>query len=290
MAKLFPILAFSGLSVAGFGGWYSFSGLRPKNLKQYLEWQGFELAFNKGDNIWKSILNEYRDIVARRTGKDSPQEKDIQDWCSEHLLQKDYETFKDDASKLCVNNPRTVRAKIVQQSGDIKSLIEGSSDNKDKDYKVAYIFRKHISGFTKLIGFTPPSEKEGEEVIENIVGGGEALKKWCLKSLESKPDDSLISNVKTLCSPKGFKTILELIKKLGQEGLLLTDDSNTAQLIMKYNQIKDKSSWVQESKSSNESNYFDLKKWCEEHKEKNFYEEGVFSNVYPKFRFRCLKS
>ncbi|AEW45683.1 hypothetical protein MHC_04135 [Mycoplasma haemocanis str. Illinois] len=267
------------------GGLYGFSGLRPKDLKQYLEWQGFELASNKDGNIWKSILEEHRDIVKRRTEKQSPQEQDIRDWCSSHLSKKDYETFKDDASKICVNNPRTVRAKIIQLDGSISSLIESSND---EEYRVAYIFRKHIKGFTQLIGFTPPPKEEGKPERENIVGGGEALKKWCLKSLESKPDDSLISNVKTLCSPKGFKTIKELITKQKEHSNLLTDHSNVSDLQSKWNAIRQRDSWKHDNTSGENSS--SLMKWCLDNEEKKFSEEGTFSEIYPKFRFRCLKS
>ncbi|AEG73340.1 hypothetical protein MHF_1092 [Mycoplasma haemofelis Ohio2] len=286
MAKLLPILALSGLGTIGVGGWYGFSGLRPKDLQQYLEWQGFELASKKGGNVWKSILDEHKEIVKTRIGKDSPSEQDIQDWCSSHISRKDYESFKDDASKICVNNPQTVRAKIIQLDGDISKLIESS---KDEEYKVAYIFRKHIEGVSELIGFVPPPKEEGQEVVENIKEGGEALKKWCVKSLEAKPDDSLVANVKALCSPKGFKTIKELITKQNEESKLLTKTENATELQNKYNEIKEKASWTKDKpQKSNEQE--SLKKWCEENEAKNFYEEGTFSNVYPKFRFRCLKS
>ncbi|AEW45666.1 hypothetical protein MHC_04050 [Mycoplasma haemocanis str. Illinois] len=285
MAKLFPILAVSGLSIIGAGGWYGFSGLRPKNLKQYLEWQGFESAFHASGLVWKSILAEHKEIVTRRTKKTNPTESDIKDWCIQHLYATDYESFKDDASKICVNNPETVRAKIIQQDGDIKSLIEGSEGDKNKNYKVAYIFRKHITGFLGLISFTPPEKGEG------IEGGGRALEKWCKKSLDSKPDDFLVANVKSLCSSKGFNTIKELIEKQSETGSLLTDSNNQAELIKKHNSINEKSSWLADAKeTSNQSNYFDLKEWCTTYMNKNFYDEGTFSDVYPKFRFRCLKS
>ncbi|CBY92997.1 hypothetical protein HF1_09890 [Mycoplasma haemofelis str. Langford 1] len=285
MAKLFPMIALSGLGAIGVSGWYGFSGLRPKDLKQYLEWQGFELASHASGHVWKSILDEHKEIVKSLIKNDSPTEKDIQDWCASHLSEANYESFKDDASKICVNNPQTVRAKIIQQSGDIKALIEGSEGDKSQEYKVAYIFRKHIEGLPRLIGFIPPEKSEG------IEDGGKALGEWCKKSLESKPDDSLVSNVKALCSPKGFKTIEELIKKQGEENLLLTDGKNSSELTSKYNEIKDKDSWTKDdSKTSTQSTEEDLKQWCETHKSKNFYEEGTFTDVYPKFRFRCLKA
>ncbi|AEG72835.1 hypothetical protein MHF_0563 [Mycoplasma haemofelis Ohio2] len=283
--RLLSALALLGFGTVGVGGWYGFSTLRPKNLQQYLEWQGFELASKTEGNIWKSILDERKEIIKSRIGKTDPQESDIRNWCSSHLSISNYESFKDDASKICVNNPHTVRAKIILQDGSISSLIEGLNDSKGEKYKVAYIFRKHIEGVPELIGFIPPSKEEG---TENLEGGGKALGEWCQKSLESKSDDQLVKNVRLLCSPRPFTTIKELIKLNKEEELLLTEEANSTELSKKYAEIKDKDSWTKESSSpdSQES----LKKWCQTHESKKFSEEGTFSNVYPKFRFRCMKS
>ncbi|AEW45654.1 hypothetical protein MHC_03980 [Mycoplasma haemocanis str. Illinois] len=290
MAKLLPIFAISALSAVGFGGWYSFSVLRPKDLQQYLEWQGFELASKKGGYIWKAILDEHKSIIVSRTKKLDPKEEDIESWCSSHLPSTDYESFKDDASKICVNNPQTVRAKIIQQDGNIDSLINDSQESKDKEYRISYIFKKHIDGVLALIGFIPPKQELGQEIKENIKDAGKALEAWCKKSLASKPEDVLVDNVKLLCSPTKFHTVKELIENQNEKNLLLTDGNNSSELNAKYEEIKDKASWTKDpDRSSFSMRVDDLKDWCEAMEKKEFSDEGIFSNIYPKFRFRCLK-
>ncbi|CBY92974.1 hypothetical protein HF1_09660 [Mycoplasma haemofelis str. Langford 1] len=251
----------------------------------------FWIGFREGGNIWKSVLDEHKSIAVSRTGKSDPREDDVKSWCSSHLSSSDYESFKDDASKICVNNPQTVRAKIIQKDGSIDSLIKDSSDSKDKEYRVSYIFKKHIEGVLELIGFVPPEQEKGREIRENIEEAGKILEAWCKKSLASKPDDALVDNVKLLCAPMKFKTISELITNQSEKNLLLTDSQNSQELTKKYEEIKEKSSWVNDpTRTKKEQKEDDLKNWCQEIEKKEFSEEGTFSNIYPKFRFRCLKA
>ncbi|CBY93056.1 hypothetical protein HF1_10480 [Mycoplasma haemofelis str. Langford 1] len=97
----------------------------------------------------------------------------------------------------------------------------------------------------------------------------------------------MVRNVKSLCTPKGFSSISDLINQRKETSLLLTDSKNSLKLEKKYNDIKEWASWTAENKTSN-GNKEDLSDWCKESKDKNFYDQGVFSEVYPKFRYRCL--
>ncbi|AEG73364.1 hypothetical protein MHF_1121 [Mycoplasma haemofelis Ohio2] len=285
--KILPIGVLLGLGTAGIGGWYKFSNLKPKTLRQYLEWQGLKLIQDTERNYWQAALDENKKI-AGDLNIDTSSIEGIKQWCRGNLDSENYEDFKVGASLLCVDNPKTVRARIIQLDGNIDGLIkEGETDK----YKVSYIFKKHIEGVTDLIGFVPPEQEKGKPINEDLENAGKALSSWCKKSLESAPDDTLVANVKLLCYPKGFEDIDGLIKSRGEEGLLLTEQSNSEALKQKYNSIKDLSSWTQDAESVSSGSPEDsLKNWCNSNKSKKFSEEGTFSNLYPKFRFRCIKT
>ncbi|CBY92995.1 hypothetical protein HF1_09870 [Mycoplasma haemofelis str. Langford 1] len=285
------IIAPLGLGAIGTGGWYGFSTLHPKNLKQYLEWQGFKLASYSHDNTWKSILEENKDLLSK-----IPELKDdnlpiskIRDWCYSRYGYTNFDDLKDSASKLCVDNPRTVKGSIIQKSGSIDALIKSDSSEAEKQYKVSFLFRKHIEGFKDLIGYsTPAPEKEGDAPKENLKDAYEKLKSWCDRSLLQKPTDSLISNVEIFCSPKKFKTIKELIQ-LNKE-TLLTDSSKSRELSDKHNKIKDLDSYKNDSSvTGDKTNEESLKTWCTTMENKEFSDDGVFED-YPKFRFRCVST
>ncbi|AEW45664.1 hypothetical protein MHC_04040 [Mycoplasma haemocanis str. Illinois] len=278
-----------GLGVIGTGGWYGFSTLHPKNLRQYLEWQGFKLARYSHDNTWKSILEENKDLIEKipeLKGSVSSFDK-IRDWCYSRYDWINFDDLKDSASKLCVDNPRTVKGSIIQKSGSLASLIADASDA-EKKYKISFLFRKHIEGFKDLIGYsTPAPEKEGGTPKEDLTVAYEKLKSWCENSLLKKPTDDLISNVEIFCSPKKFTTVKELIT-LNKESLL-TDLNKSSELSQKYSQIKDLDSFKKDKDIENSQNEQSLKEWCQKMESKSFSDDEVFED-YPKFRFRCLHS
>ncbi|AEW45675.1 hypothetical protein MHC_04095 [Mycoplasma haemocanis str. Illinois] len=283
--KAIAPLVLLGLGTAGIGGLYKFHHLKPKTLRQYLEWQGLRLISDSETNYWKAVLEENKAVI-EKLSIDASNIDGVKEWCQKHINAENYEDLKESASLLCVDNPKTVKARIIQLDGSLEKLINGGdADNK---YKVAYVFRKHINGFHDLIGYKPKIGNNGKE-LEDLSTAGVAFKKWCEDSLKRGIEETLILNVRTFCTPKSFSSILELITHNGESDLLLTHNNNDSDLSSKYDSLKGLDSWKADNKN-NPGNKEDLKKWCEENKSKNFYEDEVFSKVYPKFRFRCLKS
>ncbi|CBY93047.1 hypothetical protein HF1_10390 [Mycoplasma haemofelis str. Langford 1] len=280
--RALPYLVFLGLGTAGLGGWYKFQHLKPKTLQEYLEWQGFKLLSHFEENHWKAVLEENKDLLSK-LGISTSHSGGVKSWCERNLNSESYEELVDVAPLLCVDNIRTVKGRIIQIAGDTSKLIQ-AGDQEANQYKVAYVFRKHIDGFHALIGYSPEVD-EGKEV-EDLDKAHQAFKAWCNDSLDKPINEALAQNVMALCTPKGFSTIEELIKRNGET--LLTESSRSQELKEKYEKIKELDSWKNENQNS-KSNEEDLKSWCDENKAKNFYDENVFSEVYPKFRFRCLK-
>ncbi|AEW45431.2 hypothetical protein MHC_02845 [Mycoplasma haemocanis str. Illinois] len=276
--KLLGILS---LGVSGTGGWYLFGNIRPKNVEEYLTRSGFKLLSWDSEFSWKAVLEENKDLLEGLLKK-SPDIPSIQQWCRDILPREDYEQYANPASLVCVDNLQTVEGKIIQSDGNINALIEGLNDGNKKDkYKVSYVWRKHMPSVLGLISFTPPEDKEG------LREGGEALEKWCKKSLKEKPSDSLLSNVKLLCSPMPFESINELINHNGEKNKL--EDNYT----IMYWKIKNTDTWTKDLSVKeiwDKSDQQILEEWCKQSKEKKFSEEGTFSDVYPKFRYRCFKS
>ncbi|CBY93008.1 hypothetical protein HF1_10000 [Mycoplasma haemofelis str. Langford 1] len=280
--KIVPAAVLLGLGSVGVGGWYKFSNLKPKTLRQYLEWQGLRLISDSETNYWKAILDENGQLVSKLNIDGI---EGIKSWCRDNLDSESYEDLKIPALSLCVDNPSTVKARLIQLYGDTNFLINGNdADNK---YKVAYVFRKHIDGFNALIGYSPEIGQDGKEV-ENLEEAKTAFKAWCTSSLTKPIDETLVLNVKELCTPKKFSTIKQLIELRGESGKLLTDNKNSNDLNSKHEAIKAFDSWKADN-NSEEGTKDKLKEWCTTNESKNFYEESVFSETYPKFRFRCLK-
>ncbi|AEG73378.1 hypothetical protein MHF_1135 [Mycoplasma haemofelis Ohio2] len=276
--------ALLGLGTAGVGGWYKFRNLEPTTLRQYLEWQGLRLISDSESNYWNAVLEEHKEFI-KESGLDNSKIDGIKQWCKDNIDSKDYENLKSKALRLCVDNPKTIKARIIQLDGGTGHLINGNdADNK---YKVSYVFRKHIDGFNSLISYSPQMGDDGKEV-ENLDVAKDAFKKWCTDSLDKPIDETLVQNIRTLCTPKKFSTIEDLIKQNKEDKMLLTEDSNKSDLESKYNTIKELSTWTADNTGS-KSDSSDLKTWCETNKSKNFHEPKVFSETYPKFRFRCLK-
>ncbi|AEG73365.1 hypothetical protein MHF_1122 [Mycoplasma haemofelis Ohio2] len=271
--------------VGGIGGAgvYGFHSLQPKNLQEYLEWQGFKLVSNSDENTWKAIKKENAPLLKEIFGKDDPETQEIQKWCKDLLPLTDYQEYVSRVSKVCVDSVWTVEGKIIQEKGSTNGLIQ---KGKDEDFKVAYVFRRHISDFLDLINFHPPQSEEGQPAEEKLDEAKKSFEDWCIGSLAKEANDSLVSNIQTFCSPKGFSTIKELIEKNGEK--LLTDSQYTGDLEKKYQEIKDLKTWKDENEQSHSSNE-DLKSWCNKNQDKKFSEEGVFAEIYPKFRFRCVK-
>ncbi|AEG72906.1 hypothetical protein MHF_0634 [Mycoplasma haemofelis Ohio2] len=275
--KILSTAALLGLGAIGFGGWYKFNSLKPKTLREYLEWQGLKVDIEE-DNTWTAILEENKGIANRAINKESLDISDVKKWCSEQLVKEDYGSVKEYASVLCVDNLKKVRSKIIQKYGKdrIDKLLK-----QDEDYKVAYVFRKHIVGFLSLIGHQPPTTSEDGEDNDNLEDAKIKFKEWCEGSLEKEVDESLVSNVLSLCTPKKFKTIKELVSQNGEE--LLTDPQYSSELNAKYEAIKNYDSWKAEKKGT-------LEEWCKEYEAQPFSDKDVFTKIYPKFRFRCVKT
>ncbi|AEW45699.2 hypothetical protein MHC_04215 [Mycoplasma haemocanis str. Illinois] len=134
--------------------------------------------------------------------------------------------------------------------------------------------------FLNLIKFIPPKNEEGHSKEEDLEEAKKSFEDWCIGSLTKKADDILVSNIQTFCSPKEFSTIEELIKKNGEKLLTGSD------LDKKYKEIQDLKTWKEDSVWGTK----DLKIWCEENKSEKFSDKGVFTEIYPKFRFRCVKA
>ncbi|AEW45708.1 hypothetical protein MHC_04260 [Mycoplasma haemocanis str. Illinois] len=277
--KTLSIVAVAGISVAGIGGWYKFHHLKPKTLREYLEWQGFRLLSDAEENYWKAILDENGELIVRLSLNSNTE--DLKQWCRNNLEVRSYDHLISTAVYLCADKPRTVKSRMIQLYGSADGLISS-----DDDYKVAYLFRKHIKDFHNLIGYTPIVDNNGREK-EDLEKAKNAFKQFCVDSLGKPAEDTLVRNVKTLCTPKGFSSIEDLIRKRGEASLLLTENDKSSQLEQKYQSIKDLKSWMSEGKLSNSSNE-DLKAWCYENKGKKFSDKDVFSEIYPKFRYRCL--
>ncbi|CBY93033.1 hypothetical protein HF1_10250 [Mycoplasma haemofelis str. Langford 1] len=282
--KLVPVAVLLGLGSVGVGGWYKFSNLKPKTLRQYLEWQGLRLISDSESNYWAAVLDENKE-VAKRLGISDSDIKGVKEWCQKHIDSENYEDLKESASLLCVDNPRTVKARIIQLDGSTEKLING--DQADNQYKVAYVFRKHIDGFHSLIGYSPKMGEDGKEV-EDLNAAKGAFKTWCEDSLNKSIDETLVRNIRTLCTPKKFSSISELITHNGESNLLLTNGNLDSDLQKKHDAIKALATWKADN-SDNEGNKDSLKTWCTNNQSKNFHEDKVFSEIYPKFRFRCLK-
>ncbi|AEW45486.1 hypothetical protein MHC_03130 [Mycoplasma haemocanis str. Illinois] len=273
--KLLGVLS---LGVSGTGGWYLFGNIRPKNVEEYLTRSGFKLLSWDSEFSWKAVLEENRDLLQGLLKK-SPDIQSIQQWCRDILPREDYEQYANPASLVCVDNLQTIEGKIIQSDGNINALIEGlNNGNKGDKYKVSYVWRKHMSSVLKLISFTPPEKGEG------LKEGGEALEKWCKKSLKEKPSDSLLSNVKLLCSPMPFESIEDLIKHNNETNKLASNYETM------YEKIKGTDTWTKDPTvlSLGSSGSQQLQKWCERSKSKKFSQEETFSDVYPKFRYRCF--
>ncbi|AEG73402.1 hypothetical protein MHF_1161 [Mycoplasma haemofelis Ohio2] len=283
--KALPTAAFMGLSAAGLGGLYKFHNLKPKTLREYLEWQGLRLLSESEENYWNAVLEENKDLIGN-LGLDTSGTDAVKSWCKKNIDFESYDDLKNNASLLCVDNPKTVKGRIIQIDGNTSKLIQGG-DEEGNQYKVAYVFRKHIDGFHALIGYQPEIDDKGKE-IEDLEKAKDAFKKWCTESLDKPIDETLVQSVKTFCTPKGFSSIEELINRNGEKSLLLTENSNSEQLKSKYDAIKEKDSWKSED-SKSKGTQEDLKDWCTQNKDKKFHDKDVFSEIYPKFRFRCLK-
>ncbi|AEG73301.1 hypothetical protein MHF_1051 [Mycoplasma haemofelis Ohio2] len=270
----------------GFGGWYCFGNLRPKNVKEYLEWSGLQLIKWEDKKSWDAVLEENKGWLGDVVGSSNDIEK-IKQWCRDVLPKENYEQYSKHSSLLCVDNLQTVKGKIIQKVGSLSGLIQNSnSEEATKQYKVSFLFRKHIEGFKELIGYlTPPPEREGETPKENLEEAYGKLKSWCDSSLVAKPADDLVANVELFCSPKKFKTIKELIDLNGEK--MLTDSGNESQLKQKYDEIKNLDTFKNDSDVTSKDSDEGLKTWCDQQKEKEFSSDGVFE-LYPKFRFRCV--
>ncbi|AEG73373.1 hypothetical protein MHF_1130 [Mycoplasma haemofelis Ohio2] len=277
--KLLPYSALLGLGAIGIGGWYRFGNLQPKTLRQYLEWQGLRLISDSESNYWKAVIEENKELVKRLNLDESK----VKEWCRNHLDLEKYEDVKDSALLLCVDNPKSVKARIIQLDGGIHKLINGSGA--DKQYKVAYVFRKHIDGFNSLIGYSPEKDEKGKEQID-LAQAKDAFQTWCENSLTKPVEETLVLNIREMCAPKTFSKVKEYLS--GRT--LLTQSDKTSQLQAVYEKIKDFATYKEDIKSIRESEKDGLKKWCEQNLEKEFSDDlSVFEETLPKVISRCVE-
>ncbi|AEW45701.1 hypothetical protein MHC_04225 [Mycoplasma haemocanis str. Illinois] len=273
-----PALALMGLGTVGFGSWYKFHNLKPKTLKQYLEWQGLRLISDSESNYWKAVIEENKELIVK-LGIDVSIDR-VKDWCKSHVNSEKYENIKSYALLLCVDNPKTVKARIIQLDGGTDGLIQDPNSN--QKYKVAYVFRKHIPGFNSLIGYHPKVDDNGKEkvVFEEAT---ELFQKWCIGSLEKPIDETLVLNIREFCTPKNFSKIRDYLT--GRP--LLTDSGKETQLKERYNKISEFASYKHDIREDYEDG---LKKWCNQHLDEEFSTSLiVFEEILPKVISRCVE-
>ncbi|AEW45700.1 hypothetical protein MHC_04220 [Mycoplasma haemocanis str. Illinois] len=153
--KFKTLLGIGVVGGLGGAGVYGFNSLKPKNLQEYLEWQGFKLVSNTDTNTWKAIKTENAILLREIFGNDNPEILQIQQWCKSLLPLTDYQKYVSRVSKVCVDSIWTVEGKIIQKQGSTSGLIKKGEDEK---FKVAYVFRRHISEFNKIY---PPKKRRG---------------------------------------------------------------------------------------------------------------------------------
>ncbi|CBY92996.1 hypothetical protein HF1_09880 [Mycoplasma haemofelis str. Langford 1] len=253
-------------------GWYGFHSLQPKDLKEYLEWQGFQLA--SSDNSWKAVIKEHGELAKSIEVQSESDLEKLKSWCANHLPLSDFSSHIDKATKLCVDNVGTVEAKLVRDGISVDIFFQESSSA--EKYKTAYVFRKHNSDFLSLIGHTPEEEEGFEPAVIKY-------KEWCNSTLKAKPETSLFENFKLFCKPKSFSTVKDYLDTFGLK--YLTGD--TQGLKGMWERIKGFASYKQDIQEIGENA---LKTWCEENLKKNFHDEmKVFDDILKKVKARCTK-
>ncbi|AEW45665.1 hypothetical protein MHC_04045 [Mycoplasma haemocanis str. Illinois] len=272
--KLLSMIIFPACGGVCAVGWYGFNSLQPKNLKQYLEWQGFELA--SADGAWKSVIKEHG-ALAKSIGVSS--ESDLQNlkvWCEMHLSLSEFSAYIDKATKLCVDNVGTVEAKLVRDGIPVNTFFQDSTQ--DDQYKTSYVFRKHNADFLFLIGHVPEKGEDFEPAVSKY-------KEWCKSTLKAKPTPSLLENFKLFCKPKSFSTVKEYLDTFKLK-YLTNDDSK---LKLKWLSIRDFASYKQDI-TDNIGDESDLKNWCENSLKRKFSETmDVFEDILKKVKARCTE-
>ncbi|AEW45705.1 hypothetical protein MHC_04245 [Mycoplasma haemocanis str. Illinois] len=254
--------------------WYGLSFWSQKTLRQYLKWRGYQVVSPEDKSTWKAIKEEHSSLVYELFSGNNIEDQ-IRDWCADHLDKGSYISHIGNASKLCVNNLKTVKGKIIQRGTDLNSLL-----NRTDDYKVAYVFRKNTPDFLNLIGYSPNS-------VENLEEAVRAYRNWCENSLNAPWEELLLSNVESLCKPKGFSTIKEFINHSGKQMITEGNDSES-KLDEKFNALKNLNSFKQDVGGG--ENKEKLKEWCNTSSSKGFFEGfHVLETDYPKVKSRCIK-
>ncbi|AEW45682.1 hypothetical protein MHC_04130 [Mycoplasma haemocanis str. Illinois] len=253
-------------------GWYGFNSLQPKNLREYLEWQGFTLA--SVENAWKSIIKEHGEL-AKSIGVNSESDLEkLKTWCITRLPLSDFSSYIDKASKLCVDNAGTIEAKLVRDGIGLTQFFQDSSD--DNKYKTSYAFRKHNLDFLSLISHTPEKGEKFEPAVNKY-------KKWCNSTLKAKPKPDLLKNFQMFCKPKDFTTIKKYL--VGKE--FLTEERYDSNLQTLHDKISNLASYLADGIERGKDG---LKKWCNENLEKNFHESlSILDEILPKVVSRCVK-
>ncbi|CBY93049.1 hypothetical protein HF1_10410 [Mycoplasma haemofelis str. Langford 1] len=254
--------------------WYGLSFWSQKTLRQYLEWRGYQVVSPSDKSTWKAIKEEHSSLIYELFSGDNIEDQ-IRDWCASHLEKSSYLSQIGTASKICVNNLKTIKGKIVQRGTDLKSLL-----NRTDDYKVAYVFRKNTLDFLKLIGYSPKPMENLEEAVQ-------AYRSWCENSLNAPFEELLLANVESLCKPKGFSTIKEFIHNSGKQMITEGDDADS-KLEARLKLLKDLPSFKKDVGDSVDKEK--LKEWCNTSASKGFFEGSqVLEDDYPKVKSRCIK-
>ncbi|AEW45676.2 hypothetical protein MHC_04100 [Mycoplasma haemocanis str. Illinois] len=255
-------------------GWYGFNSLQPKNLREYLEWQGFALASN--ENTWKSIIKEHGELAKSIFVSSEDDLEKLKTWCAVHLPLSDFSSYIDKASKLCVDNAGTIEAKLVRDGTGLTQFFQDSSG--DEQYKTSYAFRKHNLDFLSLIGHTP---KERGETFEPAIS---KYRTWCKFTLKSKPEPHLFKNFQIFCKPKNFTTIQAYLT--GKE--FLTENKYDSELNALFARISNLASYKADYINPGKEG---LKQWCQENLQKNFYDSlSVLDEILPKVMSRCVRN
>ncbi|OAL10680.1 hypothetical protein A6V39_01250 [Candidatus Mycoplasma haematobovis] len=244
------------------GAYASYEVLRPKNIGQYLEWKGYSLI--KDDLVWDAVYEEY--------GGEFKEVQELKSYCSKALGKFELSEL-DRVIKYCVDEVRTVKGQLIRE-GISNKLIKT-----EQEYKLALVLRS--------------SNKEFLEIVDSVA----KYKEWCESNLSRKPNPNLITNVKTFCIPKPYKTASE---KLAHEGFKRLDKD---QLSVRYEELQisklanNVGNTLLADISSN-GNGLDLKKdvikftnayweYCEREAKRSLGDESFYPEGYSKFRARC---
>ncbi|OAL10674.1 hypothetical protein A6V39_01220 [Candidatus Mycoplasma haematobovis] len=269
--------------------------LRPKNLGEYLKWQGLTLASTDNDALWQSIYEENQEHFKTLFPNEEGDEKwrRIKKYCSEAIPKADYDNNGiENAKKLCVDNVKTVKGQMIKNKLKVDDMM-----TEEAQFKTAAAVQGNDK-FWGLIGATNDTLEERAK----------AYQRWCTESLNSQPKDDLVKNVDSFCHKKSYSNFSE---KLLHDGYVrLSDEDIDAQYTtLKVDQLQKNtgSNWLEAIGGGSDKwvTSFDLradtwkitkekfvenyKKYCEAGDKLTLFDEGNYLKKYSEYRGICAK-